>query len=587
MSSSVSTQRVTFIVLRFMRKPILVLVSVYAVSMVGWVLIPGVEVNGESEELSFFHAFYFLTYTATTTGFGEIPITFSNGQRMWSIVSLYAGVLAWLYAVGSIIHLLQNPHFRQAVAESRFTKQVARIREPFVIICGFGNTGSLLTRGLSDAGTTAVIIDSDPDRIMALSLRDYHVTMPGICADARIPSVLIEAGLRRPNCRAVVALTPDEDVNLKISVSATLLNPSVKVITQSTSTIYEETLATLGEDVHIIDPFQTFAKYLGAIIHTPAVRTLNDWLVGAQGIDLEVSSRPPVGTWILCGYGRMGHWIRDSLSALGIATVVIEPEPGGEEVDSKDFVVGRANRQSLEIAGVERAAGVVAGTDSDAYNVSILLNAKALNPDLFMVVRQNHHRNEVVFNAAEADLVMQPTLVSARRILFLLTAPLLKALFERMRESQLHTDDDFIQRVLDDLRENVGGTRPRLWTVHVSTESAPALMDFVEEGRSVSLEGLLRDPSDRARRLPAVPLVIESSGEVTVMPTLSTPVTPGDAILFCGTDRVPHLLDATLHNHYTLRYLITAVEEPRSLALRWVRSRFSRSTPEVGGASPR
>ncbi len=147
MTDPVSSRRVTFIVLRFMRKPILALVSVYAISMVGWVLIPGVVVDGESQELSFFHAFYFLTYTATTTGFGEIPITFSNAQRMWSIVSLYAGVLAWLYAVGSIVRLLQNPHFRQAVDERRFVKQVARIREPFVIICGFGNTGSLLTRG--------------------------------------------------------------------------------------------------------------------------------------------------------------------------------------------------------------------------------------------------------------------------------------------------------------------------------------------------------------------------------------------------------------------------------------------------------
>ena len=41
MSNTASSQRVTFIVLRFMRKPILALVSVYAISMVGWVLIPG------------------------------------------------------------------------------------------------------------------------------------------------------------------------------------------------------------------------------------------------------------------------------------------------------------------------------------------------------------------------------------------------------------------------------------------------------------------------------------------------------------------------------------------------------------------
>ena len=578
MSNSVSSQRVIFIILRSMRKPVLVLVTVYAVSMAGWVLIPGVVVDGKSQELSFFHAFYFLTYTATTTGFGEIPISFSNAQRMWSIVSLYAGVLAWLYAVGSIVHLLQNPHFRQAVGERRFAKQVARIREPFVIICGFGNTGSLLTRGLSDAGMTAVIVDSNPDRIMALGLRDYRMTMPGICADARVPSVLLEAGLLRSNCKAVVALTPDEEVNLKVSVMASLLNPRVNVVSQSTSAIYEETLATLGENVHIIDPFQTFAKYLGASIHNPAVRTLNDWMVGARGSDLETFSQPPGGTWILCGYGRMGHWIRESLDALEISTVVIEPELDEKTLDPASFVAGRANRQSLRAAGIEKAAGIVAGTDNDAYNLSILLTAKALNPDIFLVVRQNHHQNEALFNAVEADLVMQPNLVSARRILFLLTAPLLKSLFERMRESQLNSEDDFIHHVLDELRNNVGGTGPRLWTLDVCRETAPALIGLVEDGHPLSLGELLRDPADRGKRLPCVPLVIESAGTVTLMPDMSTPVNPCDQVLFCGAHRVAHLLDATLNNEYTLRYLISGTDETRSVFLRWISDRYPGSS---------
>jgi hypothetical protein len=182
----------------------------------------------------------------------------------------------------------------------------------------------------------------------------------------------------------------------------------------------------------------------------------------------------------------------------------------------------------------------------------------------------------VLFNAAQADLVMQPTMVGARRILFLLTAPLLKALFERMRESQLNADDDFVHRVLDDLREHVGSVRPRLWTTDVSRESAPALVSLVESGRTVSLGELLRDPADRNKRLPCVPLVIESGGEVTVMPGMSMPVIPQDKILFCGARRAPGLLDATLNNEYTLRYLISGVDETRSVVLRWVLGRAGR-----------
>ena len=37
------------------------------------------------------------------------------------------------------------------------------------------------------------------------------------------------------------------------------------------------------------------------------------------------------GAWVLCGYGRMGREIRESLNAMGIRTVVIDPEVGPEE----------------------------------------------------------------------------------------------------------------------------------------------------------------------------------------------------------------------------------------------------------------
>ena len=112
---------------------------------------------------------------------------------MWGIVSLYIGVIAWFYALGSIVGMVQNPDFQQSVMERRFAKQVARIKEPFFIVCGFGNTGALLTRGLSDAGHTVVVVDRNSDRIKTMTLRDYWSPVSGLCGDARIPEQLIEA----------------------------------------------------------------------------------------------------------------------------------------------------------------------------------------------------------------------------------------------------------------------------------------------------------------------------------------------------------------------------------------------------------
>jgi hypothetical protein len=179
--------RVTMVVLRHMRRPVFALIIVYAVGITGMALIPGTGTDGDPKHMSLFHAFYFFTYTATTTGFGEIPHAFNDKQRLWAIFCLYTGAIAWLYAIGSIIRLVQNPHFTTAVNKHGFARGVSRLTDPFVIICGFGDTGSLLARGLSDHNIRATVLDRDPERIKAFAVRDYRVRMFGLCAQPGVP----------------------------------------------------------------------------------------------------------------------------------------------------------------------------------------------------------------------------------------------------------------------------------------------------------------------------------------------------------------------------------------------------------------
>ena len=570
MVESTNTGRVIFIVLQQMRRPILTLIVVYATSMIGWFLIPAIDDAGNPQSLSFFHAFYFLTYTATTTGFGELPYTFSEAQRMWGIVSLYASVIAWFYAAGSIIHLLQNPHFQQAVGEHRFAKSVARIKGPFYILCGFGNTGSLLTRGLSDAHMATVIIDHDPERIKALALRDYRLTMPGLCGDARFPDHLIEAGLLHPNCKAVIALTPDKAVNEKIAVTACLLNPSVQVIVKSGSDHDEELLATLTGDVHVIEPFRSFARYISAAVASPELHVLSQWLSGTHGASLKQHFEPPHGRWIICGFGRMGRSIRDALEAEGISTVVIEPIIDEEEAKAYNVIVGHANGKTLREAGIETAAGVVAATDQDSQNLSILLVAKSLNPKIFRIVRQNRHRNEKVFLAAEANFIMQPSLVTARRILFMIVAPMLREFFEALRKRNAAEAGHYLEGLLERLHQVVGGSEPRIWSLDISEASAVALCKLSNDGLSITLDTLLQDPSSESGQIACVPLMMISGERHLAVPQPSDVVRPGDRLLLCGTPHAQRLLDATLNNEYSLRHLATGEWETRSLLLKWL-----------------
>jgi len=572
MATTSDLNRVAAIVLRQMRGPILLLVAVYAIGMTGMALMPGQDADGNPQRMSLFHAFYFLTYTATTTGFGEIPAEFTEAQRLWAILCLYLGVVAWIYAIGSIIHLIQNPHFLRAVAERQFAHGVRNISQPFFIICGFGDTGSLLARGLSDEYRTGVIIDSDPERIKALKLRDYRVTMLGLCADASVPKHLLDAGLQNPLCQAVVALTNDEHINLKIAVMVRYLNPQVRLICRSTSPRHQEELAML-ESVTVVDPFENFAHQLSAALYAPRWHILNYWLVGAREINLDRVLQPPRGTWILCGYGRMGSRLYQTLRQHQVAVVVIEP--CAEKVTSVDnAIVSHTTDKALREAGIEQAVGIVAGTDSDSDNLSILLRARSLNSRLFLVVRQNRHENELAFNAANADLIMQPSLVTARKILLILIAPMILPFLEYLRENHRTVLEGFIER----LRTIVGDAKPGLWTAELNATDASALVRLWQNDYSVVLADIQRDPNERAQPLPCMPLMLIRNRQTLMLPYESQTLQQGDCILFCGTQRAEQMVQASLNNDYTLHYLVTGQEEMRSTLLKWLlRSRLFNS----------
>ena len=226
------TQSITWLALRRLRAPLLVLLAAYTISILGMVLIPGIDDGGNPVKMSFFHAIYVIRYVATTIGFGELPFTFTEAQRLWIIISIYLTVVAWLYAIGSILKLIQDKAFSNALVEQRFARVIRRINTPFHLIVGYGQTSNLLIKSLTDYFIPVVVIDNDPDKIGELTLNDqnYRVYVPGLLADVTEPQRLIEAGLCHKMCSRVIALTDDDTVNLKIAITSKLLNPKVEII---------------------------------------------------------------------------------------------------------------------------------------------------------------------------------------------------------------------------------------------------------------------------------------------------------------------------------------------------------------------
>ena len=543
--------RVTALVLRRLRAPLLALIVTCAIAILGFVLIPGLDDKGNPWRMDFLSAFYVVTYTATTIGFGELPYLFTPGQRMWMTFSVYITVITWFYALGSIVALMQDPALQRAFRETRFTRAVRRLREPFYLVCGYGDTGSLLVRSLVERGLRAVVIDVDPDRISALRVDELGVDVPALAADAGVPRHLVEGGLRHAHCAAVLALTNRDRVNLTVAITAKLMAPKTPVICRAESPDTAANMASFGTNF-ILNPFEAFAERLAMALYSPETHVLFEWLTGVPRSHLEPVIYPPHGTWILCGYGRFGKALRHRLEGEGVTTRIVEAEP--EKTGCGDCVRGRGTEAgTLLEAGVREAAGIVAGTDDDADNLSILMTAQALNPKLFLVARQNRRANDGVFQAARTDLVMQRGLIMGHEVLALVTTPLLSRFLVLARSQPRAWAEALVER----LASLIGSVVPDIWSVRVADETSPALMAALRQGKDLRLAHLLRDPRDRGQELAAVPLMLSQDGALELVPDPQTRLHEGQEVLFAGGWGVPDRMSWTCTYCTSLAYVMT------------------------------
>jgi Trk K+ transport system NAD-binding subunit len=281
---------------------------------------------------------------------------------------------------------------------------------------------------------------------------------------------------------------------------------------------------------------------------------------------------------VICGYGRFGKAMYRHLKQQGLQLTVIEAEPQRTGIPKEGVVQGRGTEAvTLEEAEVHRAVGLVAGTDNDANNLSILMTARALNPQLFMVARENHSDNHELFERAGAHVVMQPSTIVAHRIRVRLTLPLLSELLTYAR----YYDNAWACELISRLAALTQDRAPHVWQIEVTERQAPAVLEAERRGSPVTLEALLRDPRDRHRDLAVIALLLEHQDQRQVLPEPDKRLRKGDQVLFCGREEARSLLDRTLQDLHSLHYVATGQEAPEAWLWRWAARR--RKSQAAGG----
>ena len=543
---------VFFLILRRMRAPLIVLVAIYAVAVLGLTLVPGVDAEGKAAApLSFFHAFYFISYTATTIGFGEIPTAFSDAQRLWVTVCIYLTVVGWSYSIVTLLALLQDKGFQNTLVSNRFARRVQRLKEPFYLICGCGETGSLVCHALDHLNQRFVVLEREELRVQELDLEDFKTDTPTLAADARQPANLLLAGLRHRHCRGVLALTNDESTNLAIAMAVRLLNPAIPVLARARTELVTANMASFGTD-HIINPFARFAEYLALAVAAPERFRLIEILTGLPGAPLPEPHRPPRGHWIVCGYGRFGQAVVRQLAATGITVTIVDPLT---EVESSPHMVRGLGTEAatLHEAGIDRASGIVAGSDDDVNNLAIAVTARELKPHLFVVTRQNQAANGVLFDAFTGDFCMVPSRIVAQECIAILTTPLLERFLALLRER----DEAWSRDVATRLQAVCADRIPDIWSLRLNAQEAGAVHHALILEQPVTLGEMLRDNTDRKTTLPILPLLVERESTPHLLPGPDFALEAGDHLLLAGPHPMRQTLALTAQNHNVLEYVLS------------------------------
>ena len=178
--------------------------------------------------------------------------------------------------------------------------------------------------------------------------------------------------------------------------------------------------------------------------------------------------------FVVCGYGRVGEAVVRQFAAHGAPFVVVENDQGSAtraEADGFLTVRGDATAdETLAIAGISRAKGLVAALGSDAGNIFLTLSARVLNPKLVIVARAGSDDIVSKLMRAGADNVVTPYGLGGKRMATLMLKPLVSDYLEvvagggelefRVEELQLAPECCVIGRSIGDMdvRSRTGAT---------------------------------------------------------------------------------------------------------------------------------
>jgi voltage-gated potassium channel len=221
-------------------------------------------------------------------------------------------------------------------------------------------------------------------------------------------------------------------IGFRWSLDETWLQSFYRAVVSSSLTGLDTT--PKNDSARILTIFQVLAgisifAYIGSLV----VEAIARGVIG--GLWVERRRRRAIEAlrdhYIICGFGRVGRRVAEEFRHEGAEFIVLDFSPvakAAAEAENVLFIEGNGTHdEDLQSAGLERARGLVAASDSDADNLYITLSARTANPDLLIVARASSEDASKKLRLAGADRIVQPYQAAGRVMAGLMLRPQVSA----------------------------------------------------------------------------------------------------------------------------------------------------------------
>lgn len=548
-----------WIVLQRMRLPFTIIVIAYVIAMVGLLIIPGVDDKGDEYYLSIFEAFYFITYTATTIGFGEIPYPFTHAQKIWVSISIYITVLGWFYGIGTLVTLLQDRLFLNEIARARFVRAVRNIKEDFVIILGYNDTTSIIIKKMIDANMRVVVIEIDQKRADYLNLEGFVPHVPILVADAHSITSLESAGIKSLYCKGIISLFESNALNMRVTLASRILNPYVKIAVKSSTDNETSNLLDAGANI-VENPLAIITYQIQMALKSPSLFKIENWLYNIDTLDGKTFTIPKDNI-LICGYGRLGQSVYKMFSKNGIEPSIIEIDM---DIVTQSISKGMSNiicgnaedKHLLENVRTQDMKLVVVATNDDTTNLSIVSTIRRINKKALIISRENELADFSIFSNAKIDHIFLPSEILINKT----TNAIINPLSDKMIRLLTQKDEQWGQLLLSRLMKNIHND-PITYELNLNKSEAIEAYEYIKKAKSLKLSDLRRSRRDRNQNNNIIPLLIVRGDEDIILPDWDLELKINDQLLFACDENGKTDIEYIVNNMYEFHYIINGEEQ--------------------------